>query len=317
MSEHTTATAVAERTADPAAALTTPPHERTGRTRRVLMGVLGVFAVGVAWEAYKFIGPDDGVVVAGVRILPRTTDIAMPHLWDMAVRLTEPVTRAEGADLLWVATAKAAAFSLGVAALSWVIGVSVGLALALLMQRLRTAESAVLPWVVLSQTVPLIALAPLVRNWGSRLSVGPISWENWMSVAVIASYLAFFPVAVGALRGLKSPDAIHADLLRSYAASWWQTLIRLRLPASVPYLLPALRLAAANAVIGTVVAEVSIGLRGGIGRMILEFAQSAAGDPPKSWAPIFGAIVLGLLAAGAVALLGLALRRYRRGEEPA
>jgi NitT/TauT family transport system permease protein len=82
----------------------------------------------------------------------------------------------------------------------------------------------------------------------------------------------------------------------------------------VPYLLPALRLAAASAVIGTVVAEVSIGLRGGIGRMIIEYAQAAGGDPAKPWAPILGAVGVGLVAAGAVGLLGLLLRPYRRGE---
>ena len=79
---------------------------------------------------------------------------------------------------------------------------------------------------------------------------------------------------------------------------------------------PALRLAAAAAVIGTVVAEVSIGLRGGIGRLVIEYAQSAGGDPAKPWAPIFGAIAIGLVAAAFVSLIGLTLRRYRRSEVP-
>ena len=104
--------------------------------------------------------------------------------------------------------------------------------------------------------------------------------------------------------------------MRTYGIGWWRTLISLRLPASVPYLLPALRLAAASAVIGTVVAEVSIGLRGGIGRLVIEYAQAAGGDPAKPWAPIFGAIAVGLVAAGFVALLGLLLRPYRRAEVP-
>jgi NitT/TauT family transport system permease protein len=153
-----------------------------------------------------------------------------------------------------------------------------------------------------------------VRSWGSRIHIGDFDWQNWMSVAVIASYLAFFPIAVGALRGLQSPDTIHVELMDSLAIGWWTRLIRLRLPASVPYLLPALRLAAANAVVGTVVAEVSIGLPGGIGRMILEFAGFVSSDPAKVWAPILGAILLGLLAAGLVGLAGLALTRYRRSE---
>ncbi|MCU1407423.1 MAG: transporter permease subunit, partial [Glaciihabitans sp.] len=122
---------------------------------------------------------------------------------------------------------------------------------------------------------------------------------------------------IGALRGLESPDRAHVELMHTYAVGLWKTLLRLRLPASVPYLLPALRLAAANAVIGTVVAEVSIGLRGGVGRMMIEFASSASGDPGKPWAPIFGAILIGLVAATVVILLGLLLGRYRRGEVPA
>ena len=127
-----------------------------------------------------------------------------------------------------------------------------------------------------------------------------------MSVALIASYLAFFPIAVGALRGLQSPDRIHTELMHTYAAGYWPTLLRLRFPASVPYLLPALRLGAANAVIGAVVAEVSTGLQGGIGRLLIQFAGQASGDPAKAWGPIFGAIALGLVAAGSVALLGTA-----------
>jgi NitT/TauT family transport system permease protein len=265
------------------------------------------------WELYKAFGPENGLVVGGRAITPRTGDRAMPHVWDMATRLGEPATGRRG-DPLWTTVLEACGFSLRIAAAGWLIGVTVGLLLALLMQRMRLAEAAVLPWVVLSQTVPLIAIAPLVRRWGSGIEIGDLTWENEYSVAVIAAYLAFFPVAVGMLRGLKSPDATHLDLMRSYGTGWWATLVRLRLPASVPYLLPALRLAAASAVIGTVVAEVSIGLRGGIGRLIIEYAQSAGGDPAKSWAPIFGAMLIGLVAAGFVDLIGLGLRRFRRVE---
>ncbi len=105
--------------------------------------------------------------------------------------------------------------------------------------------------------------------------------------------------------------------MQTYAAGYWRTLVKLRFPASVPYLLPALRLGAANAVIGAVVAEVSTGLQGGIGRILIQFAGQASGDPAKAWGPIFGAIVLGLVAAGSVALLGVILKNYRRTEEAA
>lgn len=280
------------------------------------LGLAGILAVALVWELYKTFGPETGVIVGGRAILPRTSDRAMPHIWEMATRLSGPAVGRSG-DPLWQKILSACGFSLKIAAAGWLIGVVVGAALALIMQRVRIAEAAILPWVVLSQTVPLIAIAPLVRRWGSQITIGSFEWTNENSVAVIAAYLAFFPVAVGLLRGLKAPDATHLDLMRTYGIGWWRTLVSLRLPASVPYLLPALRLAAASAVIGTVVAEVSIGLRGGIGRLIIEYAQSAGGDPAKPWAPIFGAIAIGLIAAGFVALIGVFLKPYRRTEVPA
>jgi len=285
--------------------------------RRILTGAFGVALLAVLWELYKLLGPAHGVVLGGVTVLPRTSDLAMPHLWVMAERVLEPVTGAATALPLWQAVLLGSLFTLGISAVGWLVGVTVGLALALLMQRFRLAEAAVLPWIILSQTVPLIALAPLVRRWGAQIHFGDFTWESWMSVALIASYLAFFPVSIGALRGLGSPDASHVDLMHCYSVGWWKTLWRLRLPASVGYLLPALRLAAASAVIGSVVAEVSIGLRGGLGRLIIEYAGAASSDPGKPWAPIFGSVVVGLVAAGFVALIGLFLRRFRRGEVPA
>ena len=279
-----------------------------------LWGIVGVSAVVIVWELYKLLAPEDGVVVVGVRILPRTTDLAMPHVWVMAGRLFEPVTRQEGSPPLWGIIALGALTTLGIAAVGWIVGTVVGFAFALLMQRWRLAEWGLLPWIILSQTVPLIAFAPIVKSWGSRIEIGGWEWQDWMSVALIASYLAFFPIAVGALRGLQSPDRIHTELMHTYAAGYWPTLMKLRLPASVPYLLPALRLGAANAVIGAVVAEVSTGLQGGIGRLLIQFAGQASGDPAKAWAPIFGAVALGLVAAGSVALLGVFLKDYRRGE---
>ncbi|WP_233571667.1 ABC transporter permease [Cellulomonas triticagri] len=280
--------------------------------RPVGLGIAAVLLLALLWEAVKALVPDDGWSIGDLRVLPRTTDLAMPHVTEMLARLGDPLTAQPGADPLWLAVLRAGGTSLRIAAVSWLIGVVVGLLLALLMTRFRIARSAVLPLVVLSQTVPLIALAPLVKGWGAKIEV--LTWEPWMSVAVIASYLAFFPVAVGTLRGLTSPDALHRDLFAGYAASWSQELVHLRLPASVPHLLPALRLAATSAVLGVVVAEVSTGMPGGIGRMILEFANFASSDPAKPWAPIFGAVLLGLVASGAVALLGTGLRRYRRAE---
>lgn len=285
------------------------------RLRAVVLGVVGVALLIAAWDLYSAFGPEDGVTVGEqTLILPRSTELAMPHTWEMVQRLGEPVTGAPDSPTVLRAVYDASVFTLGIAARGWVAGVVVGLLLALLMSRFRIAEKAMLPWIVLSQTVPLIAIAPLVRRWGAEVSLPGIEWTDKHSVAVIAAYLAFFPVAVGALRGLRSAERTHLDLMHTYGIGWWRTLLTLRLPASVPFLLPALRLAAASAVIGTVVAEVSIGLRGGVGRMIIEFASSASSDPAKSFAPIFGAIAVGLVAAGAVGVLGLLLRPYRASE---
>jgi len=280
-------------------------------------GAAGIVALVLLWELYKLLGPADGVVIGserdGLRILPRTHDRAMPHVWTMVARLFE-ATSGANTPPLWLTVAGGVLTTLGIAAAGWVIGVAVGMLLALVMQRWRIAEWGLLPWIVVSQTVPLIAFAPLVSRIGNQIDRNLFPWPGWISVAVIASYLAFFPVAIGALRGLNAPDAIHQDLMRSYAAGYRQSLFKLRLPAAVPYLLPALRLAAANAVVGAVVAEVSIGMRGGLGRMLLQLAQSASADPALPWAPIFGAVLLGLIAAGSVALLGASLKTYRRGE---
>ena len=294
-----------------------PSTARRARSRGLLAwvwGLAGIVAVAGVWELYKALAPDDGVVIGELRILPRTTDLAMPHVWEMFARLAEPVTRSATAEPLWFVVLSAAVLTLGIAAVGLAVGVVVGIGLALVMLRWRIAEWGLLPWIILSQTVPLIAFAPLVRSWGSKIQIGAFEWEDWMSVAVIASYLAFFPIAIGALTGLKSPDAIHVDLMRSYAIGWWRTLWVLRMPAAVPYLLPALRLGAANAVVGAVVAEVSTGLQGGIGRLLIQFAGQASGDPEKAWGPIFGAIVLGLVAAGSIGLLGIILKNYRRVE---
>jgi NitT/TauT family transport system permease protein len=207
----------------------------------------------------------------------------------------------------------AATHTLRWAAAGFAIGVVVGLLLALLMDRLDVFERALMPYVVLSQTVPLIALAPLVTKWGQGSKIGSFEWQPWMSVSVIAAYLAFFPVAVGMTRGLQSPSAVHADYFRCSAAGWWRTLVRLKLPSSVPYLIPALRLAAAGAVVGTIVAEISTGLGGGIGRLIITYSQQATGDPSRVYAAVIGAAVLGLVAAAAVTVFDLALWRYHRG----
>lgn len=283
-----------------------------GRARGVGAAVASFVLLVVLWELAKFLLPDEGVLVGDTRVLPRTDDAAMPHVWTVFGRLFEPeVAGAADPRTVGAAVASGALFTLGLALGGLVLGGVLGMLLALAMQRFGLLERAALPYVVASQTVPLIAIAPLVAGWGGKIAIMGWSWQPWASVMVIASYLAFFPVAVGMLRGLNAPAKADVELFRTLAAGWWTTLVRLRLPASVPFLIPAARLAAAAAVVGAIVAEISTGTRGGIGRLIIEYQQSATGDPSRLYTAILGAAVLGLVAAGAVGLLDVGLRRYR------
>jgi NitT/TauT family transport system permease protein len=293
-----------------------PPVVHRGHRARSALAragwfVASVVAVCALWEAYKAVGSPDGGSVFGVRVLPRADDASMPHVWEVLRRFGRPESAAEDSSSVAVAVLDAAWFTFRVAMVGLLLGGAVGFGLGMLMDRFAIAERGLLPYVVLSQTVPLVALAPLVVGWGGRLHVGELTWRPWMSVSVIAAYLAFFPIAVGALRGLRSPSAHSLELMRSFSASWWQSFRRLKLPASVPYLIPALRLAAASAVVGAIVAEISTGIRGGIGRLVIEYSREATSDPAKVWTAFLGAAVLGLLVAGLVALIDLALARYR------
>ena len=255
----------------------------------------------------KAVGNPDGTVLFGVRILPRADDLSMPHVWTILQRLGKP--ELTGGQPVWIVVLQACLFTLGITAVGFLVGSAVGLLLAVAMQRFRLVERGLLPYVILSQTVPLVALAPLVAGWGGTIM------PPWATVAVIASYLAFFPVAVGMLRGLQSPAASGVELMRSYAAGWWRTLVKLRFPASLPYLFPALRLAGAAAVVGAVVGEISTGTRGGIGRLIIEYSREATSDPAKVYTAMLGAALLGLVVAGAVSLFELPLMRHRRHVE--
>jgi NitT/TauT family transport system permease protein len=153
-----------------------------------------------------------------------------------------------------------------------------------------------------------------VVSWGGRLHIGGFTWQKWMSAAVIGAFLAFFPISIGALRGLTSPPAAAVELMDSYAASWRSSLMKMRLPAAVPYLVPALKLGANAAVVGAIVAELSTGLKGGVGRLILEYMRESTGDPAKVFTAVFGAAALGLTMAGLIALVDMGVSRNRPKE---
>ena len=283
------------------------------RVRRIWTFALALVLVAVVWEVYKWIGPQDGGTVFGWTILPRANDQAMPHVWEMLSRYAEPERRGASTSI-FVVVLTGAWFTLRLALTGFVLGTIVGLGLAIAMARFRFVERGLLPYLIVSQTVPLIALAPLVVSWGGKLHLGGFEWPRWLSAAVLGAFLAFFPVAVGTLRGLTSTPPASLELMDSYAASWRQTLFKLRFPAAVPYIVPSLKLAATASVVGVVVAELSTGLAGGVGRLIIEYAREATSDPAKVYTAVFGAAALGLLMAGIVALVDLVTMRNRPRE---
>jgi NitT/TauT family transport system permease protein len=284
------------------------------RGRRWILGLLAFVALCLLWEGYKALGEATDGKIGPWELPARYDDTSMPHVWDVAQRFFDDESR-QSSRTVGQVVLEAAWYTFRVAMAGFLVGVAVGLLLAIVMQRFRFAERSLLPYVVLSQTVPLIALAPLVVGWGGRLELFGMGWEPWMSVAVISAYLAFFPVAVGALRGLKSPPAEAEELMRSYAASGWATLVKLRFPAAVPYLLPALKLGAAAAVIGAIVAEISTGTRGGIGRLIIEYQRQATSDPVKVYTAMIGAALLGLVVAGIITVFDAVATRHRPKEQ--
>lgn len=277
---------------------------------------IALFLVACAWELYKVVGPDDGGSVFGITMIPKASNRAMPHTWDMVQRLGQPENRG-GDDPIWVTVAGYSWYTFRLALVGLVLGVAVGVGLAVLMARFRFAERGLLPWIIMSQTVPLIALAPQVVSWSGRIDIFGWEWPRWASVCVLAAFLAFFPVAVGTLRGLKSAPAASLELMDSYAASWTRTLFKLRFPAAVPHIVPALKLAATLSVVGVVVAEISTGIRGGIGRAVLSYQQASTGDPTKVYAAVLGAAALGLMLFGLVVLIDVLLMRNRPQENAA
>lgn len=285
---------------------------RRTRRRRASMFVVAFVLVAVSWEMYKAVGPEKGGTIFGMRILARTDDRAMPHIWDMFSRFSESEVRG-GEDSIFIVVLRAAWYSFRCALLAFVAGSMLGIGLAVLMARFRFFERALMPYLVISQTVPIIVLAPLIFSlmaYNSR----ELASKTWLAAVLLGVFLAFFPVAMGTLRGLQTTPAAPLELMDSYAAGWWKTLWKLRFPNAVPFLAPALRLAGAAAVVGVTVSEISLGVRFGVGRLILSYGQEATSDPPKLYTAVFGAAALGLVMAAVVVAIDRMLMRNRPPE---
>lgn len=283
------------------------------RRLRPLIGFLTVFVLMlIVWEVLKFIGGDrwryDSFLGTGIAIdhrpplkFPFATDVKLPHTWDIAVEFGRLDNK--GASTL-ERLVGAALFTLRNAGIGFVLGSVFGLGLAILLVHVRMLERALVPLIVASQTIPIIAIAPLIVI-GLK--------ADWFGVAIVSTYLTFFPVTIAALRGLRAYDPRALELMRSYAASRGAILRKLRLPAARPYLFTGFRIAAPAAVVGAIVGELPSLIQDGLARQIITGMQYYSLNAEYLWAAIVISSVLGigvyLLVAGVEAFV---LRHERR-----
>jgi NitT/TauT family transport system permease protein len=293
-----------------------PATHRVGhsRARRIATYVLFGLAILVIWESVKFVGgvPWRFQNVLGTDIdiehFPPfrwafASDLNLPHWWNILAALAAPVQRNAESSLAQFLVG-AAFYTWREAVIGFIVGALLGLLLATVFVHSRLAERAFVPYVVASQTIPIVALAPMIV-----FAFGP----NVTSVVVIATYLTFFPVTIAMIRGLRAPDPRALELMRSYAAGRWATYWKLRLPASMPYLFTALKIAATASIVGAIIGEGPGGIPNGLGRAIINFNQQYITGPEKLWAAILVASLLGVTFFVMIRVLELVALRGRPG----
>lgn len=187
----------------------------------------------------------------------------------------------------------------------FVLGTLLGIVLAAAIVHSRTLDRALLPWIVASQTVPVLAIAPIVL-----VILGSLGFSGIAPKAAIAMYLCFFPVTVAMVQGLRSPQRIETELMHTYAASRWQAFWLLRMPAALPSLFPSLRVAIAAGLVGAMVAELPTGAQAGLGARLL--TGSYYGNTVGIWSALVLSALLGLGLTAAVAGIERLVLRSRR-----
>jgi NitT/TauT family transport system permease protein len=266
----------------------TAPVRRTRRRRFLaIVGFIGL--VLLLWEGVKFLGGDPWRVNGELIWTPPldlkfATDINLPHVWSVAAALGEPWRRNADTSLFMFLVGKAL-YTWREAAIGFGLGAVIGVSLAAAFVHSQLLERAFVPYVVASQTIPIVALAPMIVFF-----VG----NDVAAVVVVATYLTFFPVTIAMIRGLRSPDPRALELMRSYAATKRTIFWKLRMPASVPYLFTALKIAATASIVGAIVGEGPGGIQDGLGRAILDFNQTYITGPEKLWAAILVTALLGI-----------------------
>jgi NitT/TauT family transport system permease protein len=194
------------------------------------------------------------------------------------------------------------AVTLSATLVGFVLGALLGVILALMIVHSRVLEKSLLPWIICSQMVPILALAPIFI-----VVLGAIGLQGLLPKSIISAYLSFFPVTVGMVKGFTSPDPMQLDLMRTWSASPRQVLAKLRWPSAVPYLFASLKVAVTISLIGAIVAELPTGGEAGIGARLL--AGSYYGQTIQIWAALLAAATL---ASGLIGLVDLAERVVAR-----
>jgi NitT/TauT family transport system permease protein len=252
---------------------------RAAAVALLLLGLVGF------WELYRWIWSSAGWSWPFV-----VDSTSMPHVWTIFKAFGQP-TQVNQPALINLLLHKAL-FTGKEAAVGFAIGAIVGFALGIVLVHSRLLQRGFLPYLVASQTIPILAIAPMVVVWVNPKL--PSSLQGWGAVAVIASYLTFFPVLINTLRGLQSADARALELMRTYAASRWSVLWKLRVPASLPYVFAALKLAATASVVGAIIGELPSGLQSGLGGAIINFNQYYSIEPQELWATNIVAAAVGI-----------------------
>jgi NitT/TauT family transport system permease protein len=190
------------------------------------------------------------------------------------------------------------AVTLSATGLGFALGAAFGILLAVLIVHIRTLEKSLLPWIICSQMVPILAVAPIVI-----VVLGAIGLRGLLPKSIISAYLCFFPVTIGMVKGLTSPDPIERDLMRTWSATRAQVFWKLRCPSSVPFLFASLKVAVTISLIGAIVGELPTGAQAGIGARLL--AGTYYGQTLQIWAALLAAAIM---AATLVGLVGWAER---------
>jgi NitT/TauT family transport system permease protein len=191
----------------------------------------------------------------------------------------------------------------------FVIGTLLGIGLAILIVHVPSLDRSLMPWIVSSQTIPILAIAPMVI-----VVLAAVGVVGLLPKAIISMYLSFFPVTVGMVKGLRSPEPMHLDLMRTYNANRWQTFWKLRWPSALPFLFVSMKIAVAAALVGAIVGEMPTGAVAGLGARLL--TGSYYGQTIQIWAALFAAAFMAAILVGIVGLVGRLVFRHM-GARPA